>query len=118
MYRSNLHPLTKNYEIEMTKVSVDLLRVGHVFPPKAAERRAEDFKAEQKHTRALKLAKEKQRKQLREQQDRRIRGLRSHSSHVEDVDTFTMADAIAILQDEVAVEAVLDAIEQEIQDSP
>lgn len=47
-------------------VSVDLLRVGHVNYPVAAERRSEEFHAEEKHARAIRLKKRRERKQILE----------------------------------------------------
>lgn len=47
-------------------VSVDLLRVGHVNYPVAAERRTEEFHAEEKHARAVRLKKQRERKQILE----------------------------------------------------
>lgn len=97
-------PLTESYNMDQNKVRVDFLRVGHVIPPVAAKRRADDFKAEQKHERARKLAVQKQRKQLREEQERRNKGLLSTRKLTDD-DTshFTMSDAIAILQQEAEI---------------
>lgn len=50
-------------------IKPELLQVGHVHYPIKAERRVEEYHAEEKHNRERELAIKKQRKQLREEQE-------------------------------------------------